>query len=69
MKNIKQSYKNNKLKISAPTWNENFELPAGSDVLDHFKYIIKKHKIVTDNLQIKNKITKVKTRYYLGSDF
>ena len=29
-KNIKKSYKNNKLKISAPTWNEEFELPDGS---------------------------------------
>ena len=25
-KNIKMSYKNNKYKISAPTWNEKFEL-------------------------------------------
>ena len=29
-KNIKTSYKNNKFKISAPTWNEEFELPDGS---------------------------------------
>ena len=29
-KNIKKPYKNNKLKISAPTWNEKFELPDGS---------------------------------------
>ena len=29
-KNIKLSYKNKKLKISAPTWNENFDLPDGS---------------------------------------
>ena len=28
-KNIKKSCKNNKLKISAPTWNEEFELPDG----------------------------------------
>ena len=28
-KNIKQLYKNNKFKISAPTWNEEFELPDG----------------------------------------
>ena len=26
-KNIKKSYKNNKFKVSAPTWNEGFELP------------------------------------------
>ena len=28
-KNIKKLYKNNKFKISAPTWNEEFELPHG----------------------------------------
>ena len=32
-KNIKNSYKNNKFKISAPTWNDKFELPDGSDIL------------------------------------
>ena len=26
-KNIKKSYKNNKFKLSVPTWNEEFELP------------------------------------------
>ena len=29
-KNIKKSCKNKKFKISAPTWNEGFELPEGS---------------------------------------
>ena len=29
-KNIKKSCKNKKFKISAPTWNEEFELPEGS---------------------------------------
>ena len=33
-KNIKKSYKNNKCKISAPTWNEEFELPDGSYSVD-----------------------------------
>ena len=40
-KNIKKSDKNNKIKISAPTWNEEFELPDGSysvsDIQDNFK--------------------------------
>ena len=44
-KNIKKSYKNNKFKISAPTWNEEFELPDGSysisDIQDYFEYILK----------------------------
>ena len=45
-KNIKNSYNNNKFKISAPTWNDKFELPHGlysvSDIQDYFKYIFLK---------------------------
>ena len=45
--NIKKVYKNNEFKISAPTWNEEFELPDGSyslsDIQDHFENMIKKH--------------------------
>ena len=45
--NIKSSYNNNKFKISAPTWNEEFTLPDGSysvsDIQDYFQYILKKH--------------------------
>ena len=76
-KNIKNSYKNNKLKISAPTRNEEFELIEGSysvsDIQDYFKYILKKHERVTDNPSLKiyvnkmeNRITlHIKTGYYL----
>ena len=49
-KNISNQYKNNKLKIIAPTWNDKIELPNGSySVLDIQKYIeyIKKHKTLT----------------------
>ena len=39
-KNIKSSYNNNKFKISAPTWNDKFELPHGlysvSNIKDTF---------------------------------
>ena len=39
-KNIKKSYKNNKFKISTPTWNKDLELPDGSysvsDIQDYF---------------------------------
>ena len=46
-KNIKKSHKNNKFKMSAPTWNEDFELPNGShsisDIQDYFEYIFKKN--------------------------
>ena len=46
-KNIKCSYNNNKFKISAPTWSDEFELPDGScsisDIQDHFECILKKY--------------------------
>ena len=29
-KNMKSSYNSNKFKMSAPTWNDKFELPDGS---------------------------------------
>ena len=45
-KNITSVYSNNKLKISAPTWNDEFNLPDGSysvsDIQDYFEYIVKK---------------------------
>ena len=41
-KNIESSYNSNKFKISAPTWNDEFEFPNGSysvsDIQDYFKY-------------------------------
>ena len=44
-KNIKKAYKNNEFENSAPTWNEEFELPDGSysisDIPDYFEYILK----------------------------
>ena len=50
-KNITKKYKNNKLKIIAPTWNDEFELPDGSyfvsDFQDYFEFNIKKHEILT----------------------
>ena len=78
-KNIKSSYNNNnnKFKMSAPTWNEEFELPDGSysisDVQDYFEYILKKHSKSVDNPpiriyvnRIENRITfKIKNGYYL----
>ena len=42
-KNIKSSYNNNKFKIYAPTWNDEFELQdvsySVSDIQDYFEYI------------------------------
>ena len=52
-KNMKSSYNNNKLKISAPTWSDKFELPDGSysvsNIQDYFEYILKKHGENIDN--------------------
>ena len=66
---MKNSYSNNKFKISAPTWNENFELPDGSysifyiqDIQDYFKYIIKKQETVNDNPPMKMYINKIENR-------
>ena len=76
-KNIKSEYNNNKFKISAPTWNDTFDLPDGSysiaDIQDYFEFIIKKHETITENPsiqiypnKIKNRITfKIKTGYKL----
>ena len=75
--NVKSSYNNNKFKISAPTWSEEFELPDGSysvsDIQDYFEYILKKHSESVDNPSIRiyvnkieNRITfKIKSGYYL----
>ena len=42
---MKKSYKNNRFKISVPTWNEEFELLDGSysvsAIPDSFEYILK----------------------------
>ena len=51
-KNIKSEYNNNEFKISAPTWNDEFNLPNGPysvfDIQDYFEYVIKKHETITD---------------------
>ena len=76
-KNIKPGYNNNKLKISTPTWNDEFNLPdesySVSDIRDYFENIIKKHETIADNPpvhiyvnKIKNRIVfKIKTEYKL----
>ena len=55
-KNIKESYRNNKFKISAPTLNGEFELHDGSysvsDTQEYFEYLLKEHETVTDNPSI-----------------
>ena len=65
-KNIRSSYNNNKFKISAPTWSEEFELPDGSysvpDIQDYFEYSLKKHSENVDNPSTRIYVNKIKTR-------
>ena len=65
-KNIKISYNNNKFKISAPPWSDEFELSDGSysisDIQDYFKYILKKHSESVDNPSIKMYVNKIENR-------
>ena len=66
MENIKKTYKINKFKISASTWNEEFELPDGSysmsDIKDYFEYILRKRGEKTVNSSIRIYINKIENR-------
>ena len=66
MKNIKNSYSNNELKISARTWNDEFELPDGSysisDIQDYFEYILKKHGEDIDKPSVQIYVNKIENR-------
>ena len=76
-KNIKSTYNNNKFKISAPTWNDTFDLPDSpysiADIQDYFEFIIKNHETLIENPPvqiypniIKNRIIfQIKTGYKL----
>ena len=67
-KNIKSEYNNNKLKISAPAWNDTFDLPDGSpsisDIQDCFEFIIKEHETLTENPSIQIYPNKRKTELF-----
>ena len=68
-KNIRKSYKNDKLKISAPIWNDEFELPDGSysisDIQNHFEYNLKKHNENIDNPLIRIYANKIEKELHL----
>ena len=76
-KSVKSIYNNNKFKISAPAWNDTFDLPDGlynmPAMQDYIEYIIKKHETIGENAPIliyANKISnrivfKIKTGYKL----
>ena len=66
-KNIKSEYNNNKFKISAPTWNDEFNLLdrsySVSDMQDYFLiYIIKKRETIADNPPVQIYMNKIKNR-------
>ena len=60
------SYINNKFKITAPTWNNEFELPDGSysvsNIQDYFEYILKKHGENTDKPSVQIYVNKIENR-------
>ena len=59
-KNIQSECSNNKFKISAPAWNDTFDLPDGSysieDIQDYFEFIINKHETLSENPPVQNRI-------------
>ena len=64
-KNIKSVYNNNKFKIYAPTWNEEFNLPDGSYSVSDIQYYqnnIKKHETIADNPPVQIYVDKIKNR-------
>ena len=65
-KNIKSTYNKNKFKISALTWNDEFDLLEGSysisDVQDNFEFIIKKHETLAENSPMQIYPSKTKNR-------
>ena len=65
-RNIKTAYNNKKFKISAPTWNDKFDLPNGSysisDIQDYFEYVIKKQETTEVNPPIQIYPNKIKNR-------
>ena len=68
-RSIKNSYNNNKFKISVPTWNDKFELPDGSysvsDIQDYFEYILKKHGESVDKPSVQIYVNKIENRVTL----
>ena len=65
-KNIKSAYNNNKFKVSAPTWNDTFDLPNGSysiaNIQYYFEFIIKKHENLIENPPVQTYSSKIKNR-------
>ena len=68
-KHIRSAYQNNKFKISAPTWNNDFDFLDGSyyvsDIQDYLQCIIKKHEKIADNRPVQTYANKIKEKKLL----
>ena len=67
-KNIKSEYNNSKFKISAPTWNDTFDLLDGSysisDIQDYFEFIFKKDETLVEKSPVQIYLNKIKNRIF-----
>ena len=65
-KNNKSAYNNNRFKIYAPTWIDQFDLPdesySISEIQDYFEYIIKKHESIANNPPVQIYVNKIENR-------
>ena len=65
-RNIKSEYNKNKFNISAPTWNDTFDLPDGlysiSVIQDYFEFIIQKQETLTEYPPVQICPNKIKKR-------
>ena len=59
--------------MSAPPWNQKFELPDGSyfilDIQNYFEYVLKKHGEKTVNLSIRICMDKIENRITFKIEF
>ena len=64
MEEYKIYLKNNNIKISDPTWNDELNLfdesYSMSDILQYFEYISKKHETIANNPPIEIYVNKIK---------
>ena len=67
-KSIEWAYNNNKFKISAPSWNNEFDLPDGSHSIAgmqyYFEFIIRKHENLAENPPVQIYHNKTKNRLF-----
>ena len=61
-----KKHNNSKFKISAPTWNDTFDLVDGSysiaDIKNYFEFIVKKNETLTENPPVQIYPNKIKNR-------